>query len=194
MRHDILSNISDISTAASSIATCITVILISIQLQQERKQNRQEHEWNRRKTSEENLNSLVIHDFDKLLKKLAVDFDWDITDKVNDPKNYKQVRDDILKSGDKQKLVDLDLTLITIFRILEVISINMKHDIAYEDICKDYLFSLLVTLYKKCEDFVEQQRSKRDEPAVFINVEYYAREWNKSLLISSNNKFHKKKR
>ena len=49
-----------------------------------------------------------------------------------------------------------------------------------ESTCRDYIFSLLVTIYRGTMDFIEQERAKRNEPKIFEFVEKYARKWTRT--------------
>jgi hypothetical protein len=53
----------------------------------------------------------------------------------------------------------------------------MDHKIVQESTCREYIFSLLVTIYRATVDFIEQERAKRKEPRIFEFLERYARKW-----------------
>ena len=53
----------------------------------------------------------------------------------------------------------------------------MDHRIVNESTCRDYIFSLLLTLYASCKQFIDKERSRRNEPRIFQFVEKYALKW-----------------
>ena len=174
--------ISVIADVVSAVASVMTVIITVVSVIFFYKQLRQEHEWNLRKTSEENLNRLVIEDFSVLLNKLIRDFHWDIS---NSTQTYEEIRYSLEYPNE---LVDLDLTLRSIFRILETITINIKYGLIDEDICFDYLWSILINIHDKCQTFIKKERLARSENAVFENVEEYAIKWRERSKNKQNRK------
>jgi Domain of unknown function (DUF4760) len=76
-----------------------------------------------------------------------------------------------------EQLMHIDITLRNILRHLEVICINMKNRVIDEEICYDYLRSILTTFYTNCDTFITKERVRRREEAVFRNTEIYARKW-----------------
>jgi hypothetical protein len=143
-------------------------------------QMRDTQRWNVRKTSEEMLTSLLTGDFPRLMDRLVVDFGWDILSHTH----YDSV---VAKVDNAPGLLELEITLRNILRHLEVICINMKNRVIDEEICFDYLRSILTTFYINCDSFILKERQRRREEQVFRNTEVYARKW---LQIIERTKSH----
>lgn len=109
-----------------------------------------------------------------------MDFGWDILSHTH----YDSV---VAKVDNAPGLLELEITLRNILRHLEVICINMKNRVIDEEICFDYLRSILTTFYINCDSFILKERQRRREEQVFRNTEVYARKW---LQIIERTKSH----
>ena len=132
-------------------------------------QMRSTQQWNKKKTSEELLIQTMTGEFTKLMDSLLLEYDWDILAHVS----YSQKIENLSEGEVKQ----LDSVLRNILRHLEVVCINMKHDIIDEHVCYEYLHSILTTFYSNSADFIARERMRRKEPRVFIELEDYAQKW-----------------
>ena len=144
------------------------------------KQTYKNQEWNRRRTSEETLSRLVSGEFYSLLNKLTKEYNWN---PANPQNNYSTVVE--LLNSNKEEIKTLDITVRSIFRILETICININHNIIDEDICHDYLFSILINTYFNNEKFIIKERKIRNNPHVFEHVEYFAKKWQQNNATST---------
>lgn len=132
-------------------------------------QMRSTQRWNKKKTSEELLTQIMTGDFPKLMDSLSLEYKWDILSHVPYAQNVSNLSAD--------NLLKLDTVLRNVLRHLEVICINMKHDIIDENVCYEYLHSILTTFYVNCQDFIAMERDRRKEPRIFIELEEYAKKW-----------------
>jgi len=165
MNNLYISYITVIINALSMTAACVMLFFVY-------KQTQTNQEWNRRKTSEETLTKLVIDEFYTLLNKLTLEYDWD---PVNQEKNYSQVMDGM--KNDPKMIKHFQVTLRSLLRILETICINIKHNMIEEDICYDYMFSILINIYQKSHKFIQEEREIRNNPHVFEHLEHFAKKW-----------------
>jgi Domain of unknown function (DUF4760) len=147
---------------------CLDFFLIQ-QMKESRKQQSAEYRWNRCKASQEVLVSMITGEFPSLMDALSTRFGWGIL-------SHEPYLSAISRLDEKQAL-ELDITLRNVFRHLEVICINMKHGIIEEEMCYDYLKSILITFYSSCKPFLDKEREMRQEPEVFIEFQQYAGQW-----------------
>jgi Domain of unknown function (DUF4760) len=129
---------------------------------------------NKKKTSEELLTQMMTGEFPKLMDSLHLEHNWDVLAHVQ----YAQRASEL----DEPELRKLDTTLRNVLRHLEVVCINMKHQIIDEKVCYEYLHSILTTFYETCAEFIAKERSRRKEPRVFIELEEYAKKWSRLVL------------
>ncbi|TMK30437.1 MAG: DUF4760 domain-containing protein, partial [Alphaproteobacteria bacterium] len=129
--------------------------------------------WNKKKTSEELLTQIMTGEFPKLMDSLLLEYNWDALAHVP----YAQRASEL----DEPELRKLDAVLRNVLRHLEVVCINMKHQIIDEKVCYEYLHSILTTFYETCSDFIAKERTRRQEPRVFIELEEYAKKWSPAL-------------
>ena len=129
--------------------------------------------WNKKKTSEELLTQIMTGEFPKLMDSLLLEYNWDALAHVP----YAQRASEL----DEPELRKLDAVLRNVLRPLEVVCINMKHQIIDEKVCYEYLHSILTTFYETCSDFIAKERTRRQEPRVFIELEEYAKKWSPAL-------------
>jgi hypothetical protein len=147
----------------SAAATSVAAILIYIQIRSDRA-------WARLETSHNILNEFVSGKLEDTLELLERKLGWDI---LHDSRTYDEVTRDI----DPEKLDELDRLLRRLFRRFEAICISMDHRIVNEATCREYIFSLLLTLYRSAKQFIDKERSRRNEPRIFQFVEKYATRW-----------------
>jgi len=130
--------------------------------------------WNKKKTSEELLTQIMTGEFPKLMDSLLLEYDWDVLAHVR----YAQKASNL----QEPELRKLEVALRNVLRHLEVVCINMKHQIIDERVCYEYLHSILTTFYETCADFIAKERARRKEPRVFIELEEYAKKWARPAL------------
>lgn len=133
---------------------------------------RQNQSWNRRKASEETLSKLVLGEFPESLDQLVSKFKWD---PIADSKSYNE----IIKDLNEDERFELNRLLRRLLRILETLFIHVKHNLLSEEICYDYLASIVPNLYEKCVHFIENERYARGDQRVFENFSRYAHIWMK---------------
>ena len=160
-------NLIDYVNVISAIATSIAAFLIFWQIRSDRK-------WDRMLASHEILNEFVSGEIENALEYIEVKLGWDI---LHETRKYQHIVSTFEEGNQKENVDVLDRYLRRLFRRFEAICISMENKIIKEEICKEYIFSILVTLYKNCEQFVDAERLSRNEPKIFEFVELYARKW-----------------
>lgn len=169
-----MQNIVIAIDAISSFFVGATVVMLYWQIRFNQK-------WNRTKTSEEVLSNLVQGDFVSKIDSLENEFGWN---PLSDNLDYS---DALQRVGEKDK-ARFNSLVRNIFRTLEVICIKIHHGVIDEEICKDYLISILINFYSKSKSFIDSERKIRKESRVFEFVEYYAQEWQNELRKSKQSK------
>ena len=161
MTFDFAQAVNMLSAAATSVAA----LLIYIQIRSDRA-------WSRLETSHNILNDFVSGKLEDTLELLEQKLGWDV---LHDGRTY----DEVTREIDPANIDELDRLLRRLFRRFEAICISMDHHIVNEATCREYIFSLLVTLYRSCKPFIDKERSRRNEPRIFQFVEKYATRWQK---------------
>ena len=156
--------------AITGIATIVGLLVGSVSAYIAIRGQQRNHEWNRKKTSEETLSRLVEGGFTDLLDEIENKFSWHI---IGDDVVFKEITENMEEARRKE----LEQYLRRILRILETISINMNHGIIEEKICYEYLASIGPEIYKKCEAFIEDERILRNEPRVFYLYTETMKRW-----------------
>jgi hypothetical protein len=158
-----------LSVLGGILAFFVSTYLVLRQLRDAQKQMLDTQRWNVRKTSEETLVAMITGDFPKLMDRLILEFGWDI---------LAHTSYDVIEAGlPADKLIEVDVILRNVLRHLEVTCINMKNGIIDEEICFDYLRSILTTFYTNCKNFIEKERRRRREEKIFREIETYAIKW-----------------
>ena len=158
-------------TAISAYISVGTLVIIAISAFIAMLELHHNFHWSRKKASQETLSRLVIGEFQKSLDELVLKFKWD---PVNDKRTYS----DLLKNISEEEKVEIDRVLTRVLRILETVFIHVKHDILDEEICYDYLASIVPNLYYKCSEFINYERGRRgNDERVFENFCFYAMHW-----------------
>lgn len=157
----------DVATLLSAAGTCIAAFLIWFQIKSQR-------DWNRLQASHEILNRFVSGEIENSLEHIRKKLQWDI---LHDKKSYGEVVKSLNLVSHPESYQDLNQHLQRLFRRFEAICISMNNNIIVESICREYIFSILTTLYNCCEDFIKEERVRRDEKKIFEFVELYAKKW-----------------
>ncbi len=154
---------------ASAVATSVAAVLIYLQIRFDRA-------WDRLETSHNILNEFVSGKLEDTLEQLEQKLGWDI---LHDNTTYE----DVVGELDPVLVDDLDRLLRRLFRRFEALCISMDHRIVNEATCREYVFSLLLTLYASAKGFIEKERTRRKEPRIFQFVEKYATKWQREAPL-----------
>ncbi len=156
------SNVIDV---LATIFAGISILLVCYQIRENLK-------WNRKKCAEEALTRFISGDFFKYVDRLESQFGWSILKESN---KYE----DVIKDLQNDKRQELDNILKDVFRYFETVTIKIEHKVIDEEVCFDYLFSVLTSFHLKCESFVKKVREARKEPRIFEHVTFYGDKWHK---------------
>ena len=128
-------------------------------------------EWDlsRKEKAEELLNTLV-EELGEQFTDIEDSHGWNI---INDYRNFN----DIIVDMDAQQVLTLQRTVRKLLRRMESISIRIKHGLLDEQICKDYMASIVVQVLDKCLPFIESERSHRVDNRIFEHFENTANRW-----------------
>src|SRR5262245_59048099 len=127
----------------SAVGTAVAAFLIYIQI-------RSDQAWNRRQTSHGILNDFVSGTIEDSLELLKDKLGWDI---LHDKKTYQEVVNGFVTEGAQRKVDELDRHLRRLLRRFEAICISMDHGIVQEKTCREYVFSLLITIFRSSTQF-----------------------------------------
>ena len=125
----------------TTIINFVTVLIIGISAILLWRQIKENHEWNRRKATQEVLNNLVFGEFPELRAKLEGEFKCKIWEKSQ---NFQNLTEGL----SEERTDDIKILLSRILNILEAIAINIKNNIIDEDICYDYLGWIMSEYYR----------------------------------------------
>lgn len=146
-------------------------------------QIRESLKWNRKKCAEEALTRFSSGDIFKKIEFIESKYNWAI---LKELKNYEQV----ITKLNKTEIEELDSILKDIFRNLETVAIKMDHKVIDEEICFDYMFSILTNFHRKCGSFVKKMSEERKEPHLYEHVAIYGEKWHKRCR---HKKYHRHK-
>lgn len=135
---------------------------------------KRDREWKRRKNAEDTLTRIVNEDFGDLLLQIEDDFGWNI---INDPESYSEK----IESMTADKTHQLDRQIRRMLRILESLSIYIKHDIIADEMVFDYMASIGPIVAEKCAGFIQKERKMRSNQRIFTNFTGAAERWQARL-------------
>ena len=180
---------SAIGAVVSAVATCGAVLVayfqlsrlarqIELQGQQSQlleQQIKETHDWNRRKATQEMLQSIADGSVRDILRRLREEFDCDVA--AEPPPEYEQVLAAI--PADKQK--DFKAILITLTNLFEAVAIGIRHNVFDENIAYDYLGKMVPASYFFAEPLVEERRKRVGFDRAIGSLEYCAVRWQERL-------------
>lgn len=143
---------------------------------------KRQHDWQRRKAAEEILSRLVEGEFPNILDSIILNFNWDI---VNGNHSYSQIAAEI--SDDKRK--ELHNSLRRLLRTLETVCIQIKHKVVDNEICKDYLASIMPKICNNCRTFIILEQATREDDRVFENLLHYSAKYEQTATKYKNSNY-----
>ena len=153
---------------AEFVVEALTLLTIIISAALLYSQIRKEHEWNRRKTSQDLLMSLVAGDFTNLRRDLEVAFGVKLED-VN--QSYR----DIAAAVDADRRPALDFAVSKLLNFYETIAIGIKNNVLEEDVCFDH-FSWNLTRYWRWAEPYHRDRRGLDS-TIWMEAAHYVDKW-----------------
>ena len=128
------------------------------------------HEWNRRKSTQEVLKVLVLGDYPKFSKTLL---DYDIKPFSKD----ESFNTTLPQIGDEKIKNEIIYATKSIFNLFEFIAINIKNNTIDENICYDYLGWMYVEYYRWGKDYISQEQQKGNDERILGNFSELAEKW-----------------
>jgi len=169
-------------SSIGSISTAITAFLIFTQI-------KSNHDWNRRKTSQEVLNSLTVGEFPNNLQKLRIA----VREKLNqDIQNRQKSYTDFKEVLSADELKEYNSIIIKIINILETISVYVKNSIVDEDICYNFSYTFFIDLYHWLKPYIYECRQLESNEFILAEYEYFALKWEDRLVNEKNIKYKAK--
>lgn len=158
----------EFNTITLVIGVCSLVLLL-IEL-------RSNHVWNQKRSSYELMNDMITSGrFTGALETIEREFGWNI---LTDDRTYADVATKAGRGADKRAL--LDQQLVTILRHLEMLSISIQHGIVSETISREGFKSFFPRIYRAALPFIEQERTRRANPAIYEWFEFFALKWDRT--------------
>jgi len=156
-------NILTITIAFLSFLTaCAAVFLLYRQI-------KKTHDWNRRKTSIELLESWVSGNIRDIWKYLETKYNFKM---LFGEQNYKTVYESLPNEQEKQELKS---TIVALLNHFEVISIGIKNHVYEEELIYDFAALHFVLFWEWAEPLINEYRVK--DPTIFIEFRHYAVKW-----------------
>ena len=136
--YGIYTGNNTILVAVSGLMASLSVFLVYTSM-------KATYEWNRRKTTAEIIDKLMIGEFSKKTTELQQTFSFHISDRS---KTYDIVIQAIPDSERTEKTEQLDILVAEILSSLEYMAMMKKHCIIDDDICYDFLGFVVTELYR----------------------------------------------
>lgn len=142
------------------------------------KQIKTNHEWNRRKTSQELLNSLTLGEFPTELSRIRIKVKTKLGCDMQDrSKNYSHLKQCL----SEEEIAEISTSIIKVINVLETIAINIKNSIVEEDICYNFSYTFFIDYYYWAKPYIYECRKREDNEFILAEYEYYALKWEKRL-------------
>lgn len=161
---------------ASAISTTFAAIAIFLAW----RTLKENHEWNRRKSTDDALRFLVSGDYQRLTDQFHTVVPFEEWSKVDT--SYKDICESLTEE-ERAIAIKCSWDLLNIF---ESICIGMKNGILDEDIAYDYLAFILPRFFHWSQHFIEERRDISNEPRIYNELEGFARKWQARKLRQSS--------
>jgi len=158
----------------NTLIIAATALFVYLQVRAIHKQININHQWNRRKTTQEMLQKMVMGEFPSLRHELEEGYGCLIWDK-------NQTYEGVVQSTPDNKS-EIDFRLAWIMNFFETIAINIKNDVIEEKICYDYLGWIYSEYYRWGKSFIDERRKRAGDPRVLLDFSYYAEKWSNQMM------------
>jgi hypothetical protein len=144
------------------------------QISEYRRQIKENHDWNRRKATQEVLKDLTSGSFPDVIDKLKKEYQVDFSNK---DQTYKVIAEKL----EDDKLKEFDMLVQRAANILEAFCINMKNRIIDPEICYDYMSLIITEINRWAKPYIDYSRKLYDDKLMFIELQFTAEEWGKRI-------------
>lgn len=166
-----------IQTISLVIVATGTIIAI-IQLFFLHKQNRSQHDWNRRVTS---LRFTFIDDPQIREIRERLDRHLKIRNRV-----IREISIEEIKTVENE-YPQIRIDLPTLLGRLETMCIAIRNGLVDEQICKDMNKVILQNYYRLFIQYIEESRSSLSQSTLYENLEHFAKRWSEKALKGRQN-------
>jgi hypothetical protein len=170
-------NYSDVSNYIQMFAWLGTIITVGLVY----RQNKKNHEWNRRKASSDFMLMINSKEFQKsvrFIRNLNMEIvGVELQDKT---KNYSHLA--ALLSTNPKELKELKDEVVFLLNNLESGAILLKNNIADEDICYNFCHTIFIDMYYWLEPYIQECRKMESNEFILVEFELYAKKWEKRLI------------
>jgi len=147
----------------------LNLLLLTISVSLVYVQMRKNHDWNRRKESQDLIFKLVTGDIANLRRKLDIDFGV-MPLEVN--QDFATIAQGISEENRRR---EFESSVKGLFNYFEAIATGVKNHVLDEEICRDYACLVFSSYWRWGQPFIRKLRV--DHPAVMKDFEFYAKEW-----------------
>ena len=166
--------ISAIAAAGSAVAAFIAALIAVKQLKAIYVQNRETHDWNRRKTTVDMVNVIVKGQEYTDLRSALFKYGFDIRE--------PSPSGELLSSLDDEDARTAEELLRQLFNMFESVCVALKHNIVDEVIAKDMLMLFFVLWYRKCRPYLLDQNRDEGQQGRYGEFLVYAKLWDTEFL------------
>ena len=163
-------SITTISLILSALAAIVLAIIAIIQLKNMIKQNRDIHEWNRRKATFDMAMSIVEGEKYSSIRSALLGLGFDIDDQSH---TYNEIHASLNKEDQKKA----QLLLSRMFNMFEDLCVALKHKLVDELIAKDLLMLYFMVNYRKYKSFLMEFNQLESRPGAFCEFLICVKEW-----------------
>lgn len=152
-QFDLVQIITAIILAVGSAAAIHQLIILRRQIEEIKKSNSIEQDWNRRRATQEYLYNIIAKDLPPLTQQLEKEFKVNVYDlKQTSDVIYYELNDDAKK--------DFELKLKTLFNMFELIAVGIKNSILDDEIAYQYGGFLFPAYWRWGNDFINRYQEK----------------------------------
>lgn len=165
------TTISLIALATSIVSTSV-LALSTFFFHRQFKKN---HQWNRRKSTHETLNILVLGQFPKTIDELNHITGANI---LASSVTYAE----LIKNKNITETNEIDRHIEKVLDVFETISINVKNHVLDDDITYEYLHTMFIRYFNSLECFICKIRKEANDNRLYIEMEYVTKRWQKQRI------------
>ena len=170
MEPETIVIISAIAAAISAIAALVVAFVCIMQLRSLRIQNREIHDWNRRKITVDMANAIIQGEEYRNIRNDLFEHGFDIND-------LERTSDQLLPSLNENDTKTVDVLLTRLFNLFECFCVSLHHNILDQVIAKDFLMVFFVSYYKKYRPYLLQRNQRETQAGVYGEFLCYAKKW-----------------
>lgn len=170
MSQVVIMCVSVIAATLSAVAAVVVAVVAVRQLRSIFNQNRDTHDWNRRKTTIDMATAIIQGEQYRSIRAELREHGFDINDQTT-------TSDKVMASLSDEHKKTVDVLLTRLFNLFECFCVALRHNLLDETIAKDMLMLYFIAHYEKYRPYLLQRNQRETQAGAYGDFLCCAKQW-----------------